>query len=134
MGVMKQAPLVIFVLLLAVAGYLTLRGSGSDESQLPPTAMSEESFHSPDDVDVPVDNELARHAVEQGLAAPLTDIMETVRPLLKGDVVAIKFEQHFGEWMYEFRVVDSHGHLNYIHVDAKTGDYREVGGQPCESC
>ena len=133
MRLMKSVPVVIFAVLLAVAVFLTLRDDG-DNSQQQSAAVSEESFHSPDDVDVPVDNELARHAVEDGLAAPLSDIMKKARPLLKGEVVGIKFEQHFGTWMYEFRVVDSHGHLNYIHVDAKTGAYREVGGQPCESC
>ena len=94
----------------------------------------EERLHTPGDVDVDADNQLARQAVKHGDAAPLESIMVKAKPLLKGDVVGIKLEQHFGVWMYEFRVVDTQGHMQYIHVDAKTGVYLAVGAHPCESC
>lgn len=96
--------------------------------------VAKERAHAPGDIDVDASHQLAREAVRRGDAAPLESIMLKARPLLKGEVVGIKFEQHYGVWMYEFRVVGDDGHMQYIHVDAKTGVYLEVGGHPCESC
>lgn len=97
-------------------------------------SVEEERLHAPGDIDVDADNQVARRAVKHGDAAPLESIMAKARPLLKGDVVGIKLEQHFGVWMYEFRVVDAKGHMRYVHVDAKTGVFLAVGAHPCDSC
>ena len=120
------------VLITAVAlSSLTLAAGGHAQEA---GSIEEERLHAPGDIDVDADNQLARRAVKQGDAAPLESIMVKAKPLLKGDLVGIKLEQHFGVWMYEFRVVDPKGHMQYIHVDAKTGVYLAVGAHPCESC
>lgn len=117
------AALTFSSLIPAVAGHAQEAGT-----------IEEERLHAPGDIDVDADNQLARRAVKHGDAAPLESIMVKAKPLLKGDVVGIKLEQHFGVWMYEFRVVDAKGHMQYIHVDAKTGVFLAVGAHPCESC
>jgi uncharacterized membrane protein YkoI len=44
-----------------------------------------------------------------------------------------KLEQHHGEWLYEFRVVDGEGHMRYLHFGARTGQLRDVERLSCAS-
>jgi len=88
------------------------------------------NYHAPGDFRGDVDQEGARAAVRRGDAAPFTDILRKARPLLKGEIVGQKLEQHRGLWVYEFRVVGPDGHMRYMHFDAKSGAYVDVRPAP----
>lgn len=64
----------------------------------------------------------ARRAVERGEALPVTEVMKRLRAQVPGDVVATEYEFEFERWVYEFKVVDSRGHLRRVHLDAATGE------------
>ena len=66
------------------------------------------------------DYDRARHAVEQGEALALADILTRVRADLGGEVVGVEFERKRGRWIYEFKVIDPAGRLWEVYVDAAT--------------
>ncbi|QAU50213.1 PepSY domain-containing protein [Bradyrhizobium guangzhouense] len=68
------------------------------------------------------DHDDARRAVEAGEIRPFADILNVVKRKLPGEVVGVKLEREAGAWMYELRVVDDHGRLFEIHVDARSGE------------
>jgi uncharacterized membrane protein YkoI len=70
------------------------------------------------------DFEAARQAVERGEALPLTAILERVRGVLPGEIVAVEIERQGGAWIYEFKVVDATGRRREVRVDALTGEIR----------
>lgn len=69
----------------------------------------------------------ARAAVESGAILPLEAILTKLRQRLPGDIVKVKLEREGGAWVYEFRLVDSRGHLREISVDAATGALKDAG-------
>jgi uncharacterized membrane protein YkoI len=69
----------------------------------------------------------ARSAVESGAILPLEVILAKLRQRLPGEVVKVKLEREGGAWIYEFRLVDSRGHLREISVDAATGALKDAG-------
>jgi uncharacterized membrane protein YkoI len=68
------------------------------------------------------DHDRVRHAVERGEIRSLADILGMVRGKLPGKIAGIEVERASGRWVYEFRVVDSHGRLFDVLVDARTGN------------
>lgn len=68
------------------------------------------------------DHERARLAVERGEALPLADILERVRPVLRGEVVGVSFERKRDRWVYEFKVIRKGGGLVECSVDAATAE------------
>lgn len=77
-----------------------------------------------DDPDRPYDR--ARRAVERGEALPAAAILERLRALMQGDVVAMEYEFEFERWVYEFRIVDPDGRLKVIHLDAASGELVKI--------
>ncbi len=71
------------------------------------------------------DHDSARHAVENGEALPLADILARVRPELGGEVVGVAFRRKADRWIYEFRVIAANGRLDEVHVDAATAQIIE---------
>jgi len=67
------------------------------------------------------DHDRARRARERGEIKSLEEIMPMVAREAPGDVSHIELEHDDGLWIYEFRVIDSKGHLEEIKVDAATG-------------
>jgi uncharacterized membrane protein YkoI len=67
-----------------------------------------------------------RRAVESGEIHSLSDILDTLRGKLPGDVAGIEIEHEGGRWRYEFRVVDSQGRLFEVYVDARSGEIERI--------
>ena len=67
------------------------------------------------------DHDRARRARERGEIKSLEEIMPLVTREAPGDVSHIELEHDDGLWIYEFRIIDSKGHLEEITVDAATG-------------
>jgi uncharacterized membrane protein YkoI len=89
--------------------------------------------HFPGDFEGDIDQEGARAAVNRGDAAPFEEILRKARPQIHGEIMGQKLEQHHGEWLYEFRVVDGEGHMRYLHFGARTGQLRDVERLSCAS-
>ena len=67
------------------------------------------------------DHERARHALREGTARPLSELMGVVKRYLDGDVVGVEFDRENGRNIYEFRVITPDGSLHEVHVDALSG-------------
>ncbi len=67
-----------------------------------------------------------RRAVKTGEVLPLSQILEKGRVRVSGDItgIAIKFEE--GRWHYEFRVIDRGGRVLEVHVDAHSGNIKQI--------
>ncbi|MCC6947807.1 MAG: PepSY domain-containing protein [Bradyrhizobiaceae bacterium] len=72
------------------------------------------------------DHDEAQRAVERGEIRPLAEILNIVQGKLPGEVVRVKLERKGGQWVYEFRVVDSKGRLFEVYVDARNGEIDRV--------
>ncbi len=77
----------------------------------------ERNHHRPDQL---------REAVERGDIKPLTDVLRIVQPNLPGEIVGVEAEYKAGGWIYEFRVLDSHGRIFEAHVDAATATITKI--------
>jgi uncharacterized membrane protein YkoI len=67
-----------------------------------------------------------RGAVESGEIRSLTDILNTLRGKLPGEVAGVEIEHEGGRWRYEFRVVDSQGRLFEVYIDARSGEIERI--------
>jgi uncharacterized membrane protein YkoI len=67
-----------------------------------------------------------REAVERGDIKPFTDVLRIVQPQLPGEVVGVEVEYKTGSWIYEFRVLDAHGHMFEARVNAATAAITEI--------
>ena len=67
-----------------------------------------------------------RRAVERGEIRSLADTLGAIREKLPGEVVGVEIEHENGGWRYEFRVVDSKGHLFEVDVDARTSEISRI--------
>jgi uncharacterized membrane protein YkoI len=75
------------------------------------------------------DHEQAREAVEHGEALPLDVVLAAVEKKVVGEIVGIEFERSEGVWVYEFKVIDSTGHVIEVLADAKTAAIIRVEGE-----
>jgi uncharacterized membrane protein YkoI len=90
-------------------------------------------YHLASDFDGQIDQDGARAAVKRGDARPFEQILAKARPVVQGEIVGQKLEQHRGQWLYEFRVVAPDGHMHYVHFDARSGRPVDVKAGPCAS-
>jgi uncharacterized membrane protein YkoI len=67
-----------------------------------------------------------RKAVEHGDIKPLSDVLRIVQPHLPGEIVGVEAEYKTGGWIYEFRVLDTHGRIFEVHVDATTAAITKI--------
>jgi len=74
------------------------------------------------DEDEDDDHVRARHALEEGYARPLKEIMELVGDRLGGKVIGIEFHGRDHHYLYEFRIITPAGELREVYVDAQTGE------------
>jgi uncharacterized membrane protein YkoI len=74
------------------------------------------------DGDDDYDHDRARHALEEGYARPLGDIMDLVGDQLGGQVVGIEFHGRDHHYIYEFKIITPDGELREVYVDALTGE------------
>ncbi len=81
-----------------------------------------------DDREEDGDHDRARHALEEGYAQPLGDIMELVGDRLGGKVVGIEFHGRDHHYIYEFRIITPAGELREVYVDAQTGEILKSEG------
>lgn len=63
----------------------------------------------------------ARRAVDEGEALPIAELLEQLKTEIPGEVVGVAFEREHGRWVYEFKIIDSEGHLLEVYVDAQSG-------------
>ncbi len=67
------------------------------------------------------DQNRAREAVERHEILPLAKILRNIRRQYGRNIVDIEFEDHKGQYFYEFEIIDSKGQIVEILVDAATG-------------
>ncbi|HEY0330395.1 MAG TPA: PepSY domain-containing protein [Rhodopseudomonas sp.] len=72
------------------------------------------------------DHDAVRGAVQRGEIKPLAELLQIVKGKLPGEITGVEIERRHGQWLYEFRVIDSAGRLFEIYVDAQTGDIRRT--------
>lgn len=66
--------------------------------------------------------ELAREAVERGDALPLIQVQQHLSRVAPGTVVSTLYEFEYERWVYEFKIINSLGHIKKVHIDAYTGE------------
>ncbi len=96
-------------------------------------ALPGNCYHLASDFEGQIDQDGARAAVKRGDARPFEQILAKARPVIQGEIVGQKLEQHRGQWLYEFRVVAPDGHMHYVHFDARSGRPIDVKAGPCAS-
>ncbi|MCU7918768.1 MAG: PepSY domain-containing protein [Candidatus Thiodiazotropha sp. (ex Epidulcina cf. delphinae)] len=64
----------------------------------------------------------ARRAVNRGDAMTLTRVIEHLRRIAPGQIVAVEYEHEFDRWVYEFKIIDTQGRLQKVHLDARSGE------------
>jgi uncharacterized membrane protein YkoI len=74
----------------------------------------------------PFDHDAVMIAVARGEIRPLADLLEMVRGKLPGEITGIEIERKQNQWVYEFHVVDKHGRLFEVYVDAMSGDIKSI--------
>lgn len=65
-------------------------------------------------------------AVKRGEIRPLADLIGIVRDRAPGEITGVEIEREHGRWVYEFRVVDKKGRLLDVHLDAHSGEIRQI--------
>jgi len=68
----------------------------------------------------------ARRAVERGEALPLPRLIDKMRETAPGQIVAVEYEYEFERWVYEFKIIDSRGRLQKVHLDALSGELVKI--------
>lgn len=70
--------------------------------------------------------EQAREAVEHGRALSLPQVRAALQRQFPGRIVDTHYEFEFDRWVYQFKVIDPHGALHKVHLDARTGQLVQV--------
>jgi uncharacterized membrane protein YkoI len=65
-------------------------------------------------------------AVQRGDIRPLAEILAAIREQLPGEIAGVEVERENGRWIYEFRVVDKHGRLFEVRVDARNPAIKHI--------
>lgn len=72
----------------------------------------------------------ARKALDRGDILPIDTIFNYLKKQVQGDVVSTFFEFEYGQWVYEFKIIDSKGRLMIVHLDATTGRLIQISDKP----
>ena len=99
------------VLALLLAATLTAAGT---------IAFADEREHEWEDDDHAYDR--ARRAVDRGEILPMAILLERLKTRIPGEMVGVDLEREDGQWIYEFKIIDTRGRLLEIYVDARTGE------------
>lgn len=67
------------------------------------------------------DHERAREALERGEVLPLAEILEQVQGQAPGEVIETELDREHGRWIYELKLIDPHGRVVELEVDAADG-------------
>lgn len=67
------------------------------------------------------DHDRARAALKAGEVLPLQAVLDKVREVHPGDVLAVELEREDGRWVYELKLLQRDGRLLRLDVDARTG-------------
>jgi uncharacterized membrane protein YkoI len=67
------------------------------------------------------DEELARHALENGEIVPLDRVVGWLHDAVPGEVSGLELEKENGTWVYEFKIISPDGRMLQVRVNAKTG-------------
>lgn len=71
-------------------------------------------------------HELAREALEQGRVLPLRVVLEKVERDYQGQVLKVEFEQEYGHYLYEIRLLQNDGRVVKLKVDAVDGRVLDI--------
>ena len=52
---------------------------------------------------------------------PFRDVLQAVRPFIKGEIIETEFEIEHGLPVYEFKYIDRTGRVREMYVNARTG-------------
>jgi uncharacterized membrane protein YkoI len=66
------------------------------------------------------DEDLARHALENGEIVPLDRVVAWLHDAVPGEVSGLELEKENGTWVYEFKIISPDGRLLHVRVNAKT--------------
>lgn len=69
-----------------------------------------------------LDQDIARRALIEGKARPLSEIMAKVEGNLGGHIIEVEFDREGDRFMYDFTVLQSSGRILEFEVDALTGE------------
>ena len=71
-------------------------------------------------------HELAREALEQGRVLPLRVVLEKVERDYQGQALKVEFEQEYGRFLYEIRLLQNDGRVVKLKIDAVDGRVLET--------
>lgn len=91
----------------------------------PSLVMSDHEYDSQwhDDDDI---HDRARRALNEGDVLPVSELLQRLHQQYEGDVVSTKYEFEYERWVYEFKLIKPNGHLEYVHMDARTGEIIDI--------
>lgn len=72
------------------------------------------------------DHRLARDALERGLVRPFSEIQETVKAAMPGDILGVELETDDAQLVYDIEVLSREGQLMEVKVDATTGKVLKI--------
>jgi len=72
------------------------------------------------DIDDEEDSETASTAVREGRATPLRELLKVVRRKYPGEVVDVRLQRRDGNLLYQVKVLDRHGRMINVRIDART--------------
>ena len=64
---------------------------------------------------------IASEAVARGEILPLDSILDRVAAVQAGQILEIALEADDGRWLYEVELIDAHGRIMELELDARTG-------------
>jgi len=71
------------------------------------------------------DHDRARRLYQSGEILPLTAILEQAAKLQPGRVLEVDLERSRGRWLYELEILDDHGQVWELKLDAASGELIE---------
>jgi len=72
------------------------------------------------------DHERARQALLQGQVLPLRTVIDQVERDFQGQVIKVEFEEEKGRFIYEIRVLQAHGRVVKVEINARDGKVLKV--------
>lgn len=68
------------------------------------------------------DQREVREALKQGRILPLTEILASAAAIQPGRVIEVELEQEDGRYVYELEILDEHGVVWELYVNAENGE------------
>lgn len=69
------------------------------------------------------DAETIRQWVEEGRILPLQELLDRHKERIDGELLDLEVEREHGRIVYELEVMDGHGRVHEIYLDAASGEW-----------